>query len=372
MRYLQMLSGLLLACAWILPQAASAEERPFHVGVVIPLTGPAAGLGNYVKNGMELAYNQLPPEDRKRIVLHYEDDRLTPVNAVSAYQKLARSKQADAVVVIGSGIGNTIAPLAERDQRLVIALGASDPNVVKNRKYAFTHWLIPEVEIELLLDELKQRDYKKIGIIGQEQEGVVALTNVIHKLAPKYGLKDRIVLEERRLPGDYDFRTYIAKAKNLGTDAFIVMLFPGAISAFAKGVRDGNLNAALAGIELFEDANEVKAADGALLGHWYITADKATDEFEQKYLERYKSPSGWGGANGYDTLNLLAGAVRSGAVRADDVVKFLEGLKDYSGACGVYSATGDHRFTLPASVKKITENGFEMVRSGGKVTGVPQ
>ena len=37
---------------------------------------------------------------------------------------------------------------------------------------------------------------------------------------------------------------------------------------------------------------------------------------------------------------------------------FLGGVRDFSGAAGTYSASGDNRFTLPAALKQIQNSAF--------------
>jgi ABC-type branched-subunit amino acid transport system substrate-binding protein len=39
-----------------------ATDKPYRVGVIIPLSGQVASMGGYVRNGMDLAIKDLPPE----------------------------------------------------------------------------------------------------------------------------------------------------------------------------------------------------------------------------------------------------------------------------------------------------------------------
>jgi len=41
--------------------------------------------------------------------------------------------------------------------------------------------------------------------------------------------------------------------------------------------------------------------------------------------------------------------------------QFLHTVKDFNGALGTYSASGDNRFTLPAAIKVITADGFKKI-----------
>ena len=62
-------------------------------------------------------------------------------------------------------------------------------------------------------------------------------------------------------------------------------------------------------MELFEDENEVKASEGALVGQWYVNADSSTADFEREFQAKYKEFPGLASANAFDTLNIMADAV---------------------------------------------------------------
>ncbi|MEZ4753579.1 MAG: hypothetical protein R3A13_04615 [Bdellovibrionota bacterium] len=115
----------------------------------------------------------------------------------------------------------------------------------------------------------------------------------------------------------------------------------------------------LVGVELFEDEHTVKAAGDALLGQWYVNADQAAPKFIALYQATYEEYPGWATANSFDAVNLINQAFTAEAGDPLKMAKHLTELKDFAGAAGVYSATGDNRFTLPAAVKIVQEGGFK-------------
>ena len=56
-------------------------------------------------------------------------------------------------------------------------------------------------------------------------------------------------------------------------------------------------------------------------------------------------------AMAFDMVQILAKAWAGGARTGPALADHLRELKDYQGALGTYSATGDNRFTLAAVVK---------------------
>lgn len=348
----------------IIPPGAISETNKFKIGVIAPLTGSSAAIGKYIKNGIDLAYNQLPETQQSHIEIIYEDDAWSVPKSVSAFQKLSNISEINAVIVVGSAVGNAVAPLAEQKEIPLISIGASDHKVSKGRRFSFIHWVTPEIETQEVVKEIQRRKYKRLGIIGTEQEGVLAVVKSLKDQLQKVGMEKLLVLNEMYLDTEKDFKTYIAKARAKGVDGVIVCLFPGSLSTFAKQTRSQGLNIDLIGIELFEDENEVKASEGALIGQWYVNADSASKSFETIYQKTYGEHPGFGSANGFDALNLYVDALNKNGKSGIEIAKHLAELSNYTGAAGKYSATGDNRFTLPAAVKIVTESGFRKLNQG--------
>ena len=364
---------LLLLFATGLSFTASAEssQRKYRIAVIIPLTGQVASLGNYVKRGIDLSYEGLSKEKKDAIELVYEDDQFDPSKTVTAYRNLKGNGGVDAVFVIGSPTANAIGPILERDKTILLAIGASDPTIAVGKKFSFIHWVIPSVLGEKLAPELKRRDFKRIAFVAAEASGAIADTDAAIDSLKKIGLQDRIAYHQTFAKGETDFRSAMVQMRDKKVDAVVALLFPGALSSFAKQFKSMQLSAELIGMETFEDEGEVKAANGALLGAWYVNASDPTDQFVNDYKARYNEHPGWGTGNGYDSLRLITDAVTSVGTDNEKVRDFLASVKDYSGASGRFSSSGDNRFTLPAALKKITINGFEplLASAGSKTEG---
>jgi branched-chain amino acid transport system substrate-binding protein len=362
MRIFKTISACLIAIfvgSTLFSASADTPQRKYRIAVIIPLTGPVASLGLYVKRGIDLSYEGLPKETRALVDITYQDDQFDPIKTVTAYRGLKGSSSVDAVFVIGSSTANALSPILERDKTILLAIGASDPTIAVGKKFSFIHWVIPSVLGEKLAPELKRRDFKRIGFISAESSGAIADTEAAIESLKKIGLGDRIVYHQTFDKGETNFQSAFVQLRDKKADAVVALLFPGALSSFAKQFKAMQLPAELVGMETFEDEGEVKAAQGALLGAWYVNASDPTDEFVQEYKARYNEHPGWGTGNGYDSLRLVVNAVKSVGTDNNKVREYLGSIKDYSGATGKFSSSGDNRFTLPAALKKITDKGFE-------------
>lgn len=343
----------------LLCRPVCADRGAYRIGVIAPFSGDAASLGRYLKQGIEFGVESSPKEMREQVQLIFEDDQLQSAKTVSAYQKLKSHDHVDAVIVAGSGSGHAVNSLAEKDGIIAIAVGASDKAVVAGKKFVFTHWVSPEAEAKVLVAEVEKRAFQRIAVIASEQQGAFALEEAMSAVLKDRGIANRIILSKRFTPDTKDFRTVLATIRSERIDGIVSILLPGSLSAFAKQVRDLKITAELFGYELFEDEAEVKASDGALIGKWYVNADVAGEGFLKKFEERFKEPPGFGVANSYDAIQLLIRAATEHHGENVRIAEALASVKDYHGACGTYSATGDNRFDLPATLKIVTAEGFK-------------
>ncbi len=158
---------------------------------------------------------------------------------------------------------------------------------------------------------------------------------------------------------ELDFRTFIARTKLIpNLDALLVNLFPGQIGLFAKQARGAGIKVPLFGFEYFEDTNEISISQGSLNGAWYATSGEPNNNFLDQYKSAFPGDPYITAANGYDAVGLFVKAF-STADGAEGVAAYLRSVKDYKGALSKYSATGDNRFALPATLKSVVDGGFQ-------------
>ena len=339
-----------------LESSFAQDTDKLRVAAILPLSGEAASWGQAFKNGMLLGNESLSEKIQSQIDIIYEDDALSAKNTISIFNKLAGSGTVDAVINLSSGTAKALAPIIENKKVPLLAL-ALDSAISKGRKYAFNYWVTPEEEVRVLLPEMKKRNYKRIARINTLQEGVLAIKDVFDRQAKGH---IEVVLDDDFPPESKDFKTYITKlrAKEKQIDAVMVVLMPGQLNIFARQLRQMGSKLEMFGFETVEDTNEVALSGGTLIGTWYVNADDGNGSFLKTYQERFPGASSYLAASGYDAVRMLGKAVELG-VEKEKLNEFFANLKDFSGALGTFSATGDQRFTLPATLKIVTKDGFK-------------
>ena len=81
-------------------------------GVVVPLTGGLASLGNSIKNSIQLASEKFDKE--KHVSFLFEDDQYLPKNTTSAVTKFTQVDRVQCLIVFGSTPSIAVSDLAEK------------------------------------------------------------------------------------------------------------------------------------------------------------------------------------------------------------------------------------------------------------------
>ncbi|HMO17600.1 MAG TPA: ABC transporter substrate-binding protein [Oligoflexia bacterium] len=335
-------------------KALSVASTPkSKVLVILPLSGSLSPIGASVKNGIELALEKV-----RSVEVFFEDDSGVPKNTVSALQKYLSTNRPHVVITASSGTSKAIAPILEKEKLPLIAI-ATDEEISRDRSYAVNFWVTPDTQAKLLVNEASRRGYKKIAIFSTVHEGTMSIKR---KFTDYNNGVLQVVYDEEFSDDIKDFRTLITRfKKTLKTeevDGIFLNVFFGQVGLFAKQLRQLGITHPLFSIELFEDENEVKNSNGALLNQWYVQADDAGQEFLKTYYGKYPDGTSFGAANGHDAVLLINDANNRGAYTSSEINEYLHNVENFEGALGVFSSSGDNRFNLPAVIKIVTDKGF--------------
>lgn len=103
--------------------AAHAQTGPIRIGVVTPLSGTYAGIGQQVKWGLDLAAAQINAAGGvmgRKLELVYEDEEANPAVATQKAEKLFQVGKVDFLTgTVNSGSTLAVGQVAERNNRLI-------------------------------------------------------------------------------------------------------------------------------------------------------------------------------------------------------------------------------------------------------------
>ncbi|MBI3638387.1 ABC transporter substrate-binding protein [Candidatus Wolfebacteria bacterium] len=326
--------------------------KTVKIGVIAPLTGDLAFIGEGFRDAALLAKDDLK-NTKYNYELIFEDDQIDPIKTVSAVNKLMSVDKVDAVITISSGPGNAVAPIAEQNKIIHFAT-ASDQTIAKG-DYNFIHWTPPSEEVKVLVDELKRRGIKKLGVFELNQQGIAAMMTELRERIK--GTEIEIVTDQKFNFKERDFKSLISKAKSSGAEIYLLNAFSPELEILAKQIKELGITTPLTAIESFEITEKMDLFEG----QWYVNAADATGEFTSKFKEKTGKMPTIGTANGYDMINLIATAYENydsllSKPNHEQIVKELYKIKDYKGALGNLNM-GPEGIVISKAVVRMIKDG---------------
>lgn len=135
MRFLKSILAASLVSAFA-AFGASAQE-PIRIGVVTPLSGTYAGIGQQVRWGLELAVkevNEAGGINNRKVELIFEDEEANPSVAVQKAEKLFQVNKVDFLTgTVNSGSTLAVGQLAERAGKLIATTVSYADSITGNR-----------------------------------------------------------------------------------------------------------------------------------------------------------------------------------------------------------------------------------------------
>ncbi|MFZ4702031.1 MAG: ABC transporter substrate-binding protein, partial [Candidatus Methylumidiphilus sp.] len=143
------------------------KQQILRIAAVLPLTGPAAQIGTWQKNGIELALTHINSElskDHKTIQVEYEDSSGDSKTGVSALQRLLALNKMIAVLSSLSNVSNAILPITSRVSLPTVLLSVSYPTITDDNPWAVRCHLGSEEEAQAMVNYLLTTNIKNFSL----------------------------------------------------------------------------------------------------------------------------------------------------------------------------------------------------------------
>jgi branched-chain amino acid transport system substrate-binding protein len=326
---------------------ARGESTPLRIGMVLPVTGPAADSGKYALAGAKIALDRVNKAGgilSRQVELVTEDDLTTNPGAVLAFSKLAA--QPDIVAFLGSirsTQNHAMAPDILKTAKPV-CFGGTDPTLTK----LGNPWLFrfrPN-------DSYSGRVIAAYGAetLGKKNWAIVHSTDAFgtggsKALTEALGKAGASVAIDQGYPNQsQDFTPVVLAIKSSGAEIIgSYFTFDNDLAIFARQLRQLGVTIPWVGSPSIIVAGAVKLAGPALYGT-YGVADYAVDsspeakEFARLYGAVSNVPPDNYSSWTYDAIGVLCGAIaKAGDTDPDKIRAAILATKGYKGAEGEYN-----------------------------------
>ena len=370
------LAALLAATALTGAQAAD----PIKIGVVTPLSGTYAGIGQQVRWGLELATKEVNASGGiagRQVELIFEDEEANPAVAVQKADKLFQVNKVDFLTgTVNSGSTLAVGQVAERAGKLIattvsfadsITTDKCSPNVFRvnaragQQSSALAVWLS------------KEKPQANVFYLGPDYEMGRSTVAAFKSAAEKVGAKSTGEVFAPRVSKDYT--QYFGQLRSARPQVLYTSVAGNDTVRLLTQMQEFGLlgNLTVVGASGTVTAQNLpaigKAAEGFVTGVGY-SAQIDTPEnkkFVQAFQAATKSDPDLYGADSYGLIYAYKAAVeKAGDTETDKVRKAFEGLKWLTPQGEKTLRAGDHQAIQTMYVVRVTGGKFMTV---GQVSG---
>lgn len=321
-------------------EASSGEQasgEPIKLGFILSTTGNFAFMGQGLKNGIELYFEENGYKIGDRPVeVFFEDDAGDPQKALRSYKQLVLNEEVD--MVAGGTIGSVAYALrdeAENDPQVpIINLVGTGDDLSWDKKsdymfrIGFAAWQYASTQAE----HLAKNDGKTAVVIASDYvAGHQIATNFIANYE-QHGGKVLDVIWAKT--GTSDFSSYLTQISKSNPEV-LFMFAPGADGArLIQQYKEFGLQSKMKladGSAVLNLPSTIEAAGDAVIGGQVVThyfpglENELNKSFYKNYTEKYQKNPDTYSLNGYDTAQMMAKVIKE--AKSDSLEDRIEVLK---------------------------------------------
>ncbi|MDK2799846.1 MAG: branched-chain amino acid transport system substrate-binding protein [Clostridiales bacterium] len=330
----------------------AGDSKVIKLATAAPMTGDYAQYGEYSKEGLELALEEINKNGGvlgKQIELVYGDDKGDPKEAVSVAQKFVNDRKI--VAILGhffSGATLAAGPIYEQNGIPALAIASTNPDVPKVGKYIFRINVGDNYQgMQLAKWLYEKKGIKKVAVVYDNNDYGKGVSNVFIKNFKQLG--GEITTVESYIGGqEKDFSVIVTKIKESNAEAIMMASYPTEGALIAQQARNNGLDIPLICTDSIYTDDFIKlggkAAEGAIVVSYFHPSDPRPEvqEFIKKFKEKYnKEPNSWS-PYAYDAMYVMADAIkRAGSTDKKAIQKALAETKNFQGATGITTFNQD-------------------------------
>jgi branched-chain amino acid transport system substrate-binding protein len=351
------LKAIVASVALGISMSAVAAD-PIKIGVAGPFTGGSAPMGVSMRDGVKLAAAEINAKGGilgRQIQLIERDDEAKPERGVQIAQELINKEKVVATV----GYINTGVALASQrfyqEAKIPVMNNVATGSIITQQfakepeNYIFRNSANDTIQSSMIVEEaVARRKFSKVAILAdstnygqlgrEDLEKALKAKGITAVAVEKYNIKD------------VDMTAQLLKAKQAGAEVVLTYGIGPELAQIANGMEKLGWKVPLIGSWTLAMGNFIdnagKNGDGTRMPQTFIQ-DASTPKrkaFIDSYVKTYKPtgdrmPSGVSAAQGYDSVYLLAAAMKqAGSTDGPKVKAALENLNEkVEGVVTTYS-----------------------------------
>jgi len=305
---------------------AQAKKEPIKFGVIGPYTGPNAKPGQSMKQGVQLAVDEINKAggvNGRMLEPLFEDDASVPAQSVSATEKLI-TKDGVAFLIGTFNSATTLADMKiiERDKvPMLVPIAVASEITESGNKWVFRNAATNPMQAEQLMNYIyKNTKQRKFAVIHENTDYGRGLMEAVKAYVDKHG--GEMIAESYKI-GDTDFYAQLTKIKNYQPDGIIICGNLSEGSQITRQIKELGIKSQLygfGGLSSF-DYNQIAGGSNEGLICTSYFESSSPNPLAQAFIKAYKAK--------YNVEpDMFAAAIYEAVYIAKDVMAKLPETKD--------------------------------------------
>ncbi|WP_028125009.1 ABC transporter substrate-binding protein [Eremococcus coleocola] len=364
--------GLVMLVYLLVGGQTALAAQSIKIGGNYELSGAAAAYGQAMKDGLDLAIDQVNQNggllDGQLVEAVVYDNKSDLTESASVAQRLVTEGVVGIVGPATTGNAQAEIPLITKGQLPTVLPAATGDTITLDDQGKVLDYLF-RVCFADSYQGIAAAGYAHDQLKAQKAAVVVDTTSdyatgLADNFKAKFqALGGQVVLEDSMAAGDVDFSVIITKLLNQDVDVIYMPTYYTEAGLFIHQARelgiqtpilggDGYSSQILTQLASNEYANEIYYTDHFSL----VSEDKTVQDFIQAFKDKYGKEPGAFEALGYDAAMVLMDAIeRVGTTEPQAVKEALAQTKDYHGVTGTFTMDENHNPLKTAIVVQLEE-----------------
>ncbi len=315
--------------------------KTFLIGGMGPLTGGAAAYGNSVKNGSQIAVDEINAaggvkvgEDTYMLKLSFKDDEATEDKAVTAYNSLMDEGMNALLGATTSGSTLAITDLSNKDGILQITPTGSAKDITVNDN-VFRLCFTDPLQGSTIAKYVLENNYDSVAVLyNNSDEYSTGVYEAFKAELEKEGKGSIIVDTESFTTQDIDFSTQLTKIKAVAPKAIFIPAYYEAVAQITQQAKAAGIVTDFIGSDgwdgVLAQVTDKSAVEGAVFLSPFLATDSAENvkKFVDTYKTNFNATPDQFAADGYDTVYVIKAAMeKAGSVESADLIAAMTEIK---------------------------------------------
>lgn len=346
--------------------APAADGKTAKIGVLEATSGPGAAYGIAMKEGVDLAVEEINknPNTKIKLDIYFYDTKGNKTEAINSMKKLIEQ---DKVLAIEgptfSGEMLAAGPIAQQSKVVAFGTGTTAPGITDIGDYIFRNAIPGKMAIPQTVEKAQKKlGFKKVAILySNNNDQMVGENGIYQEIFKEMGID--VVATETFADKDTDFSAQLTNIQAADPDVICVAGLYQEGALIAKKAREMGMDQPIIGNNGFNSPEYIKqagaAADGTLVATPW-NPERQTEKaqnFRKAFIAKFNHEPDQFSAQAYDAMYTLHQAIEQSGTTTDRK-KFrdtLAGIKGFEGATGKFEFDQNRDPKMDLSILEIKD-----------------